>query len=59
MLRSYGIGSFAQGYIQADNFYFTCQFDDGALPVKVLLARIHERSNGDHTKSILVHIRKA
>jgi hypothetical protein len=53
------IGTFARSYSQADNFYFTCRFDDGALAVKVLLARIHERSNGDHTKSILVHIRKA
>jgi hypothetical protein len=43
---------------QADNFYFTCQCDDGPLPVKVLLARIRECSNGKHTKSVLMHIRK-
>jgi hypothetical protein len=29
------------------------------LPVRVLLARIGERSDAKHTKSILVHIRKA
>lgn len=39
---------------------FTCQYDDGPLPVRVLLARIRERSEQrDVTKSILVHIRKA
>jgi hypothetical protein len=53
------IASFTRSFNAADNFNFTCQFDDGALPVRVLLARIHERSNGDHKKSILVHIRKA
>jgi hypothetical protein len=43
---------------QADSFRFTCQCDGGPLPVKVLLARICERSSGKRTKSILVHIRK-
>ena len=43
---------------QADNFHFTCLCDGGPLTVKVLLARIRERSNGSRTKSILVHIRK-
>lgn len=52
------ISSFTHGEVQADNFQFTCQFNDAFLPVKVLLARIGERTNGNHTKSILVHIRK-
>jgi len=43
---------------QADNFHFACLCDGGPLTVKVLLARIRERSNGSRTKSILVHIRK-
>jgi hypothetical protein len=52
------ISTFTRGEGQADNFQFTCQFNDDFLPVKVLVARIRERTNGNHTKSILVHIRK-
>src|ERR1044071_129614 len=52
------ISSFTHGESQAANFNFTCQINDDILPVKVLLARIRERTNGNHTKSILVHIRK-
>jgi hypothetical protein len=52
------ISVFANSDGQADNFNFTCQCDDGPLPVRVLLACIRERSNGRNTKSILVHIRK-
>ena len=52
------IADFTYGDGQADNFHFTCQFEDGPLHVKVLLARIRERSNGRDTKSVLVHIRK-
>jgi hypothetical protein len=52
------ISDFTNSGGQADSFQFTCQCDGGPLPVKVLLARICERSHGKHTKSILVHIRK-
>jgi hypothetical protein len=52
------IGAFSNSEAQADNFHFTCLCDGGPLPVKVLLARVRERSNGRHTKSVLVHIRK-
>ena len=52
------IADFTRGEGQAENFHFTCQFEDGPLHVKVLLARIRERSNGQGTKSVLVHIRK-
>jgi hypothetical protein len=52
------IATFTDSEGQADSFHFTCLFDNGPLPVKVLLARIRERSNGRRTKSILVHIRK-
>jgi hypothetical protein len=52
------ISNFTCGECQADNFQFTCQFNDDFLPVKVLLARIGERTNGNRTKSILIHIRK-
>ncbi len=50
---------FTQGGSPADSFRFDCQYDDSALPVRVLLARIRERSSNDRTKSVLVHIRKS
>jgi hypothetical protein len=53
------ISDFTLSSGQADNFNFTCRMNDDSLPVRVLLARIRERSNGARTKSILVHIRKA
>jgi hypothetical protein len=53
------INKFTQGDVQVGNFNFVCQLNDESLPVRVLLARIRERSNGEHTKSVLVHIRKA
>jgi hypothetical protein len=52
------ISDFARGDGQADSFHFTCDFGDGPLLLKVLLARIREQSNGGQTKSILLHIRK-
>jgi hypothetical protein len=52
------IGAFTNSEAQADNFHFTCLCDGGPLLVKVLLARIRERSDGRHTKSVLLHIRK-
>ncbi|HST51155.1 MAG TPA: hypothetical protein VLJ61_04020 [Pyrinomonadaceae bacterium] len=51
--------SFMQSSQQANSITFTCQYDDGPLKVKVLLARVRERSEGDVSKSILMHIRKA
>jgi hypothetical protein len=48
---------FERGREQANSFNFTCDFDDGSVPVRVLVARIRERSNGERTESILVHIR--
>jgi len=52
------INLFTLGDGQADSFHFTCDFGDGPLLLKVLLARIREQSNDRHTKSILLHIRK-
>ena len=37
---------------------FTCHYEDGPEQVKVLLARLRERSDAGRTKSILAHIRK-
>jgi hypothetical protein len=53
------ISAFTDSEGQADSFHFSCQFEKGPLAVKVLLARIRERSHGTRTKSILLHIRKA
>ncbi|HEV2799529.1 MAG TPA: hypothetical protein VGW12_03480 [Pyrinomonadaceae bacterium] len=50
---------FTRGASPADNFEFDCLYEDCALPVKVLLARIRERVHHDRTKSVLVHIRRA
>jgi hypothetical protein len=44
---------------QANSFQFNCDYEDGAVAVRVLLARIRERSNDYRTKSLLVHIKKA
>jgi len=53
------LDSFSRGSQQANSIYFTCQYEDGPQDVKVLLARIRERSDHYQTKAILVHIRKA
>jgi hypothetical protein len=50
---------FSKGKEQANSFNFTCDFEDDTVPVRVLVARIRERSNSERTKSILVHIRQA
>lgn len=44
---------------QANSFEFNCDYEDGSIAVRVLLARIRERSNDYRTKSLLVHIKKA
>lgn len=50
---------FSRGSQPAYSTDFTCDYEDGPLLVKLLLARIRERSETDVTKSILVHIRRA
>jgi hypothetical protein len=39
-------------------FDFDCQYQDGELPVRVLLARVRDFADNRVTKSILVHIRQ-
>jgi hypothetical protein len=51
--------NFSRGPQPAHSMDFTCDYEDGPLLVRVLLARIRERSQADATKSILVHIRRA
>lgn len=53
------LDSFSRGTQPAHSIHFTCDYDDGPVSVRVLMARIRERSQYDATKSILVHIRKA
>jgi CheY-like chemotaxis protein len=51
--------NFRRGPQPAHSMDFTCDYEDGPLLVRVLFARIRERSETDVTKSILVHIRRA
>ncbi|MCA1622140.1 MAG: response regulator [Acidobacteria bacterium] len=53
------LDAFRKGAQPAHTIDFTCDYADGPLPVRVLLARIRERSEQDVTNSILVHIRRA
>lgn len=52
------LDNFTRSSQPANSIPFTCQYEDGPVLVKVLLARVRERSARDTTKSILVHIRK-
>src|SRR5215213_6464973 len=45
------LDSFSQGTQPAFSMDFTCDYDDGPLTVRILLARIRERSELDVTKS--------
>ena len=49
---------FHGGSQPAHSMDFTCEYADGPLPVRVLLARIRECAERDVTKSILIHIRR-
>ena len=53
------LDQFSRGSQPAVSFDFICDYEDGPVHVRVLLARIRERSQADQTKSILVHIRRA
>lgn len=49
---------FRRGSQPALSMDFTCDYEDGPLPVRILLARIREQAQSDETKSVLVHIRR-
>jgi hypothetical protein len=53
------LDTFDRGSEHANSFFFNCDYEDGTVPVRVLLARIRERTNSDHKRSLLVHIKKA
>jgi hypothetical protein len=52
------LDDFTNGRDQANKFNFTCDFEDGEVSVRVLIARVSERTNGKRAESILVHIRQ-
>jgi hypothetical protein len=52
------LDAFDRGPQPAHSLDFTCDYEDGPLLVRVLLARIRERSQADAAESILVHIRR-
>ncbi len=51
------IKAFRRRQSSADSFHFTFGVNQNYLPVKVLLARIHENSRQDRMDSVLIHIR--
>jgi hypothetical protein len=53
------LDTFRQGAQTAYSIDFICDYEDGPLPVRLLLARIRERSQTDVTRSILAHIQRA
>lgn len=53
------IDDFKRGSQPAHTLDFNCDYEDGPLLVRVLLARIRERTQSDATRSVLVHIRRA
>jgi len=52
------VEEFTSGRDRANSFNFTCDFEDGEVSVRVLIARIRERTSGERAKSILIHIRQ-
>jgi photoactive yellow protein len=51
------IRNFGRSHAPAMSFNFTFVYGHRTLPVRVLLARIHEHSGLDKTESLFVHIR--
>lgn len=50
---------FVKSHDQAGGFSFVCEYEDGDVPVRVLLAQVRERTDDSRTKAVLVHIRQA
>jgi photoactive yellow protein len=53
------VENFIRSSQRANSIAFTCEYDDGPVMVKILMARISEKCAYDVTKSILIHVRKA
>lgn len=52
------VNHFRSNGAQSDSFDFTCQYEDGPVTVRVLLARVREHTDQHSTKSVLIHIRQ-
>jgi photoactive yellow protein len=52
------IKTFRRRHAPADSFHFIFNSGQNHLPVKVLLARIHEQSALGNTEAVLIHIRR-
>jgi len=52
------INSFRSNGAHADSFDFTFDYEDGPVPVRVLMARVSEGSDRGSTKSVLIHVRQ-
>ena len=53
------VEGFLRGGGHAENFDFTCRAGGEATPVRVMLARVRERSDAGRTKAVLLHLRGA
>ena len=51
------IDAFRAGAAPADCFYFNCRYEDGTLPVRVLLARMRKPEDTGSATSVLIHVR--
>lgn len=49
---------FVKSHDRAGGFSFVCEYEDGDVPVRVLLAQVRERMDDSRTKAVLVHIRQ-
>ncbi|HLM55505.1 MAG TPA: hypothetical protein VK422_05210 [Pyrinomonadaceae bacterium] len=52
------INAFRSNGAHADSFDFTFEYEDGPVPVRVLMARVSESSERGSTKSVLIHVRQ-
>jgi hypothetical protein len=53
------LNDFRKSHAPADSFHYTFSSERGQIQMKILLARLHERSGQDSIESILLHIREA
>ena len=52
------INVFRSNGAQADTFDFTFEYEDGPVPVRVLMARVSESSERGSIKSVLIHVKQ-
>lgn len=52
------VDDFNRSSKRASSFVFNCDYADSIVPVRVLLARIRQRTNNNRLQSLLMHIKK-